>query len=74
MEKNKQSIVPVILQNDQNNRRTVEKSLPQKLVARLKSSQNEVQKLTTSQLRWLLEGLSINPKISIKPAVKGSIA
>ena len=37
-------------------------------------NQNEVQKLTTQQLRWLLEGLSINPKISIKPAIKGSIA
>ena len=37
-------------------------------------NQNEVQKFTTQQLRWLLEGLSINPKISINPAIKGSIA
>ena len=37
-------------------------------------NQNEVQKLTTQQLRWLLEGLAINQKVSVKPAVKGSIA
>lgn len=30
-------------------------------------NQNEVQKLTTQQLRWLLEGLSINQKVSVKP-------
>jgi len=35
---------------------------------------NEVQKLSSQQLQWLLEGLSVNQKVSIKPAVKGSIA
>ena len=63
MEKNKQSIVPVILQNDQNNRRTVEKSLPQKLVAHLKSSQTELliyEEIKQSTLKILLTEMSIN--------------
>ncbi|HIZ53274.1 MULTISPECIES: hypothetical protein [Lactobacillales] len=63
MEKNKQSIVPVILQNDQNNRRTVEKSLPQKLVAHLKSSQTELliyEGIKQSTLKILLTEMSIN--------------
>ena len=63
MEKNKQSIVPVILQNDQNNRRTVEKSLPQKLVALLKSSQTELliyEGIKQSTLKILLTEMSIN--------------
>ena len=63
MEKNKQSIVPVILQNDQNNRRTVEKSLPQKLVAHLKSSQTEkliYEGIKQSTLKILLTEMSIN--------------
>ena len=62
MEKNKQSIVPVILQNDQNNRRTVEKSLPQKLVAHLKSSQTELliyEGIKQSTLKILLTEMSI---------------
>ena len=37
-------------------------------------NQNEIQQLSAQQLRWLLEGLSVNQKVSIKPAVKGSIA
>ncbi|MFL2076586.1 IS66 family insertion sequence element accessory protein TnpB [Marinilactibacillus psychrotolerans] len=37
-------------------------------------NQNEIQKLSAQQLRWLLEGLSIDQKVSVKPAVKGSIA
>ena len=37
-------------------------------------NQNEVQQLTSQQLRWLLEGLSVNQKVSIQPAAKGSIA
>ena len=63
MEKNKQSIEPVILQNDQNNRRTVEKSLPQKLVAHLKSSQTELliyEGIKQSTLKILLTEMSIN--------------
>ena len=63
MEKNKQAIVPVILQNDQNNRRTVEKSLPQKLVAHLKSSQTELliyEGIKQSTLKILLTEMSIN--------------
>ena len=63
MEKNKQSIVPVILQNDQNNRRTVEMSLPQKLVAHLKSSQTELliyEGIKQSTLKILLTEMSIN--------------
>ena len=63
MEKNKQSIVPVILQNDQNNRRTDEKSLPQKLVAHLKSSQTELliyEGIKQSTLKILLTEMSIN--------------
>ena len=63
MEKNKQSIVPVILQNDQHNRRTVEKSLPQKLVAHLKSSQTELliyEGIKQSTLKILLTEMSIN--------------
>jgi hypothetical protein len=63
LEKNKQSIVPVILQNDQNNRRTVEKSLPQKLVAHLKSSQTELliyEGIKQSTLKILLTEMSIN--------------
>lgn len=63
MEKNKQSIVPVILQNDQNNCRTVEKSLPQKLVAHLKSSQTELliyEGIKQSTLKILLTEMSIN--------------
>ena len=63
MGKNKQSIVPVILQNDQNNRRTVEKSLPQKLVAHLKSSQTELliyEGIKQSTLKILLTEMSIN--------------
>ena len=63
MEKNKQSIVPVILQNDQNNRRTVEKTLPQKLVAHLKSSQTELliyEGIKQSTLKILLTEMSIN--------------
>ena len=63
MEKNKQSIVPVILQNDQNNRRTVEKSLPQKLVAHLKSSKTELliyEGIKQSTLKILLTEMSIN--------------
>ena len=35
--------------------------------------QNEVKELTSQQLRWLLEGLSINQKVTIKPAAKGYI-
>ena len=42
MEKNKQSIVPVKLQEKQRNRRMIEKPLPQKLVAHLKNSQIEL--------------------------------
>lgn len=43
-------------------------------VALFECNIHEVQKLTTQQLRWLLEGLSINQKVSVKPAVKGSIS
>ena len=35
--------------------------------------QNEVKELTSQQLRWLLEGLSIDQKVTIKPAAKGYI-
>ena len=35
--------------------------------------QNEVKELTSQQLRWLLEGLSIYQKVTIKPAAKGYI-
>lgn len=34
----------------------------------------EVRQLTAQQLRWLLEGLSIDQKVTVKPATKGKIA
>lgn len=34
----------------------------------------EIQQLTSQQLRWLLEGLSVHQKTAIKPAVKGHLA
>lgn len=36
--------------------------------------ESEVRQLTSQQLRWLLEGLSINQKVSISSAPKGKIA
>lgn len=41
MGKNKQAIVPVKLQNNQNDRRMDTKPTPQQLIARLKCSQTE---------------------------------
>lgn len=35
--------------------------------------QNEMKELTSQQLRWLLEGLSINQTVTIKPAAQGYI-
>jgi len=35
--------------------------------------QQEVKQLTSQQLRWLLEGLSIDQKVTIQPAAEGSI-
>ena len=35
--------------------------------------QNEVKELTSQQLRWLLEGLSIDQKVTINPAAQGYI-
>ena len=35
--------------------------------------QEEVKKLTSQQLRWLLEGLSIDQKVMIQPAAEGYI-
>ncbi|OJF91161.1 hypothetical protein [Alkalibacterium sp. 20] len=63
MEKNKQTIVPVKLQDDQNNRRTVGKPLPQKLVAHLKNSQTELliyEGIKPSTLKILLMEMAIN--------------
>lgn len=63
MEKNNQAIVPVTLQNDQTNRRTVAKPLPQKLVAHLKNSQTELlvyEGIKPSTLRVLLTEMSIH--------------
>lgn len=37
------------------------------------SNADEVRRLTSQQLRWLLEGLSIDQKVTIKPAVQGFI-
>ncbi|HAJ70368.1 MAG TPA: hypothetical protein DCO62_03995 [Alkalibacterium sp.] len=61
MEKNKQAIVPVTLQNDHTHRRTVSKPLPQKLVAHLKNSQTELlvyEGIKPSMLRVLLSEMS----------------
>ena len=35
--------------------------------------QQEVKQLTSQQLRWLLEGLSIDQKVTIQPAAEGYI-
>ncbi|WP_414838612.1 IS66 family insertion sequence element accessory protein TnpB [Carnobacterium sp. TMP28] len=35
--------------------------------------QQEVKQLTSQQLRWLLEGLSIEQKVTIQPAVEGIV-
>lgn len=35
--------------------------------------QNKVKELTSQQLRWLLEGLSIDQKVTIQPAAQGYI-
>ena len=35
--------------------------------------QEEVKKLTSQQLRWLLEGVSIDQKVTIQPAAEGYI-
>lgn len=37
-------------------------------------NQQEVRQLSTQQLRWLLEGLSIDQKTGIKPAAKGTVS
>ncbi|GAA0351851.1 hypothetical protein GCM10008932_01090 [Alkalibacterium iburiense] len=42
MGKNRQDIVPVTLRDNQNDRRTVTKQSPQKLVARVKTSHSEL--------------------------------
>lgn len=37
------------------------------------SKQQEVKQLTSQQLRWLLEGLSIEQKVTIQPAAEGIV-
>src|SRR5699024_1333447 len=37
------------------------------------NNQQEVKQLTSQQLRWLLEGLSIDQKVTVKPAAQGYI-
>ncbi|WP_225743756.1 hypothetical protein [Marinilactibacillus sp. Marseille-P9653] len=63
MEKSKQSIVPVILQDNQTHRRTVENSSAQKVVAHLKNGQTELfiyEGIKPSTLRVLLSEMTIN--------------
>ena len=35
--------------------------------------QQEIKQLTSQQLRWLLEGLSIDQKVTIQPAAEGIV-
>ncbi len=63
MEKNKQTIVPVKLQENKKDRRTAANFLPQKVVAHLKNSQTELfiyEGIKPSMLRVLLTEMSIN--------------
>lgn len=63
MGKNKQAIVPVKLQNNQNDRRMDTKPTPQQLIARLKCSQTELfiyEEINESTLKILLTEMSIN--------------
>ncbi|MGO1356819.1 hypothetical protein [Alkalibacterium gilvum] len=63
MEKNKQDIVPVTLQNNHKENRRGTQTLPNKLVARLKRNQTELliyNGIDASTLKILLTEMSIN--------------
>lgn len=63
MEKNKQSIIPVTLHDDNTKRQRITKDQSQKLVAHLKNSQAELlvyEGIKPSTLRVLLVELSLN--------------
>ncbi|GEL67601.1 hypothetical protein [Marinilactibacillus psychrotolerans] len=63
MEKNKQAIVPIKLQENQKDLQTATNALPQKVVAHLKRSQTELfiyEGIKPSTLRILLTEMAIH--------------
>jgi len=63
LEKNKQSIIPVTLHDDNTKRQRITKNQPQKIVAHLKNSQAELlvyEGIKPSTLRVLLTEMSLN--------------